>query len=319
MLRSAIEAHGGWLFKHTGDGVCAAFTSACRGCTAAVEAQRHRRSVDGSRDRRGGGARDDYLGPVLNRVARVMAAGHGQILVAGSTALLRAPDLLDLGEHRLRDLSGTERLYQVVADGLGDTFPPLRTMDTTPGNVTQPATSFVGRGRGREVAGLLRAHRLVTLTGVGSVGKTRLALQVAAGWWRTSRRDLAGRAGPVGDGQAVPEAVAGVLGVTTSRARRRPTRSHARSAGVGCCSWWTTASTCSTPPPTLSRPSLPHDDDHGAGDLAGGPAGQRRAGAAGPLLGTDEGPGSAAVQLFVERARSVNPRSSWATRPPRRR
>ena len=91
VLRSAIEAQGGWLFKHTGDGVCAAFASAPAALTAAVEAQRHLALpvrmglATGEAEDRG----DDYLGPVLNRVARVMAAGHGgQILVAGSTAAL---------------------------------------------------------------------------------------------------------------------------------------------------------------------------------------------------------------------------------------
>ena len=110
VLRSAIEAHGGWLFKHTGDGVCAAFGSARAAIDAAVEAQQRlglpvRMGVaTGEAERRG----EDYFGPVLNRTARVMAAGHGgQILVAASTAAVVAGvDLIDLGEHRLRDLSG---------------------------------------------------------------------------------------------------------------------------------------------------------------------------------------------------------------------
>ena len=90
---------------------------------------------------------EDYFGPALNRAARVMAAGHGgQILVAASTAAL-APGgrLVDLGEHRLRDLSGAEHLYQVRADGLRAEFPPLRTLDAVPGNLPVLATSFVGR------------------------------------------------------------------------------------------------------------------------------------------------------------------------------
>ena len=220
MLRSAIEAHGGWLFKHTGDGVCAAFGSARAAIDAAVEAQQtlglpvRMGIATGEAERRG----DDYFGPVLNRTARVMAAGHGgQILVAASTAaVVSGVDLVDLGEHRLRDLSGVEHLFQVRADGLRVEFPPLRTLDAVPGNLPVQTTSFVGRDvEVKELAELVRAHRLVTLTGVGGVGKTRLAVQVAAelagefpdGVWLV---ELA----PVGDPAAVPDAVAAALGVT---------------------------------------------------------------------------------------------------------
>jgi hypothetical protein len=126
---------------------------------------------------------NDYFGPALNRTARVMSAGHGgQILVAAATAAL-APDrdLIDLGVYRLRDLSGAEHLFQLRADGLRSEFPPLQTLDATPGNLPVLTTSFVGRTREvKEVMELVRAHRLVTLTGVGGVGKTRLGLQVAA-------------------------------------------------------------------------------------------------------------------------------------------
>src|SRR6516162_1212574 len=121
VLAWAVEAHRGWLFKHTGDGVCAAFGSARAAIDAAVAAQRRlelpvRMGVaTGEAACRG----DDYFGPVLNRTARVMAAGHGgQILVAGSTAaLVSGVEMLDRGEHRLRDLSGVEHLFQVRADG----------------------------------------------------------------------------------------------------------------------------------------------------------------------------------------------------------
>ena len=109
VLRNAIEAHGGWLFKHTGDGVCAAFASPRSAVDAAIAAQRAlqlpvRMGVaTGEAEVRDG----DYFGTVLNRAARVMAAGHGgQILVAESTAtLLTGVDLLDLGSRRLRDVS----------------------------------------------------------------------------------------------------------------------------------------------------------------------------------------------------------------------
>jgi predicted ATPase len=221
VLGVVIDSHGGWIFKHTGDGVCAAFSSASDAIGAAVDGQRRlalpvRMGIaTGSVELRG----DDYFGPALNRTARVMGAGHGgQILVAAPTAALAAgEDLIDLGAHRLRDLSGAEHLFQVRADGLRSVFLPLRTLDATPGNLPVLTTSFVGRtSEVKEVVELVRAHRLVTLTGVGGVGKTRLALQVAAeltgefldGVWLI---ELA----PVVDPGAVPDAVATALGVTT--------------------------------------------------------------------------------------------------------
>ena len=220
VLRAAIESHDGWLFKHTGDGVVAAFSSPAGAIEAAVTAQRDldlpvRMGIaTGEAERRG----DDYFGPALNRTARIMGAGHGgQILVGASTAeLVDGFDLLDLGEHRLRDLSRTQHLFQVRAEGLRDSFPPLKTLDTAPGNLPSQVTSFIGRERDVvEVVEALREHRLVTLTGVGGVGKTRLALEVAAdlapefpdGIWLI---ELA----PVGDPDAVPDAVASVLGIT---------------------------------------------------------------------------------------------------------
>ena len=214
-----MEAGGGWLFKHTGDGVCAAFSSAPEALAAAVDAQRRlglpvRMGVGtGTAELRG----DDYFGPALNRAARVMAAGHGgQILVGAATAALAEGfDLVDLGEHRLRDLSGLHRIFQVRAEGLRAQFPPLRTLDALPGNLPAQATSFVGRRTAVEdVVRAVRTHRLVTLTGVGGVGKTRLALQVAGellpefpeGVWLV---ELA----PVGDPATLPDVVATVLGV----------------------------------------------------------------------------------------------------------
>jgi predicted ATPase len=220
VLRSAIEASGGWLFKHTGDGVCAAFGSARAAIESAVEAQRRlgvpvRMGVaTGEVDESDG----DYFGPTVNRAARVMAAGHGgQILVAASTAsVVDGIELVDLGEHRLRDLSGPTRLFQVRAEGLAVEFPRLRTMDAVPGNLPLQVTGLVGRDVDvRELAELARRHRLVTLTGVGGVGKTRLAVHLAAelagefpdGVWLV---ELA----PVGDPDAVPDAVAAALRIT---------------------------------------------------------------------------------------------------------
>jgi predicted ATPase/class 3 adenylate cyclase len=219
-LRKAIEAHGGWLFKHTGDGVCAAFSSPKAAVDAAVAAQRALQLpvrmglATGEAELRDG----DYFGAVLNRAARVMAAGHGgQILLADSTAvLLSGVDLLDLGPRRLRDVPTPVRVFQVRAPGLQTDFPALRALDTSPGNLRPATTSFIGReSEVAEIAAALRAHRLVTLTGVGGVGKTRLASEVAAhladefpdGVWFF---ELAA----VTDPAAVPDAVAAVLGIT---------------------------------------------------------------------------------------------------------
>jgi hypothetical protein len=219
-LRTAIEAHDGFLFSHTGDGVVAAFASPKAAVHAAIEAQRtlelpvRMGLATGEAELRDG----DYFGTVLNRAARVMAAGHGgQILVADSTAgLLSGVDLVDLGPRRLRDVPIPVGVFQVQAEGLRTEFPPLRALDTTPGNLRPATTSLIGRTTEiAEIQAAVKAHRLVTLTGVGGVGKTRLALEVAAGLadefpdgaWVF---ELAA----VTDPAAVPEAVAAVLGIT---------------------------------------------------------------------------------------------------------
>ena len=185
VLRTAIDDHGGFLFKHTGDGVCAAFSSPKAAVDAAIAAQQALQLpvrmgiATGEAELRDG----DYFGAVLNRAARVMAVGHGgQVLVADSTAvLLSGADLVDLGPRRLRDVPMPLGLFQVQAEGLRMEFPPLRALDTTPGNLLPAATSLIGReSEVSEIKGAVKAHRLVTLTGVGGVGKTRLAIEVAA-------------------------------------------------------------------------------------------------------------------------------------------
>jgi predicted ATPase len=218
--RSAISGHGGFVFKHTGDGVCAAFGLAQNAVVAAVEAQGRLRLpvrvgiATGAAELRDG----DYFGPPLNRAARVMAAGHGgQILVAASTAaLLEGVDLADLGEHRMAGLSGLLRVFQVRAEGLRARFPPLRTAEAVPGNLPVELTTFVGRAAEiAELAAVVGGNRLVTLTGVGGVGKTRLALQVAR---RLARKFPDGvwlvELAPLGDPVALPDVVATSLGVT---------------------------------------------------------------------------------------------------------
>jgi hypothetical protein len=124
----------------------------------------------------------DYFGAVLNRVGRVMAAGHGgQVLLADSTAgLLSGVDLVDLGPRRLRDLPTPVGVFQVRAAGLRTEFPALRALDASPGNLRAATNSLIGReSEVAELQAAVKAHRLVTLTGVGGVGKTRLALEIA--------------------------------------------------------------------------------------------------------------------------------------------
>jgi predicted ATPase len=220
VLREVIQAHGGWFFKHTGDGVCAAFSSPRSAVDAAVDAQRKLQLpariglATGEAELRGG----DYFGAVLNRAARVMAAGHGrQILAADSTAgLLNGVDLLNLGLRRLRDLPHPVGLFQVCAPGLQTEFPPLRSVDTSRGNLKRAVTSFVGRESDvAELQASVRGHQVVTLTGVGGVGKTRLAIEAGRrladefpdGVWLF---ELAAVTEP----SAVPDAVAAVLGIT---------------------------------------------------------------------------------------------------------
>jgi predicted ATPase/class 3 adenylate cyclase len=219
-LREAIEASKGSVFNYTGDGMCAVFTSPRAAVDAAVAAQRalelpvRMGIATGEAELRG----DDFFGSVLNRTARIMSAGHGgQILLDGATAgLLSGFDIISLGARRLRDITKPVELFQVQAPGLRSDFPPLKTVDPTPGNLRPRSTSFIGRETElAELETALKAHRLVTLTGVGGVGKTRLALEAAAqsaidfpdGVWVT---ELAA----VGDPAAVPEAVAAVLGIT---------------------------------------------------------------------------------------------------------
>jgi predicted ATPase len=320
ILRGAIEAHGGWLFKHTGDGVCAAFGSPRSAVDAAVAAQRElelpvRMGIaTGEAELRDG----DYFGAVLNRAARVMAAGHGgQILLAESTAgLLSGVDLLDLGPRRLRDLPTPVGVFQVRAAGLRTDFPPLRALDASPGNLRPATTSFIGReSEVAEVAAALRAHRLVTLTGVGGVGKTRLATEVAGkladefpdGAWFF---DLAA----VTDPAAVPDAVAAVLGIT-----QQPGKSVANSVAAALegrvrllvidnCEHVRDAAA------DLVEAILAHSatvrivatsrEGLGVADEQLWPV---------PSLDVGAGIDSAAVNLFVERARSVAPRFATTT------
>ncbi len=233
-MRAAIAAHGGYVFKTIGDAFCAAFARPEDAVSAMYDAQRALcaedfSAVDGLRVRvaiHTGTAdeRDrDYFGPAVNRVARLLAIAHGgQVLVSGVTSeLVRGSlppqaGLRDLGEHRLKDLSRPERVYQLTGPELAADFPPLRSLGSRPNNLPVRLTSFVGREREvEEIAALVAGHRLVTLVGSGGIGKTRTSLQVAEhlpddfadGIWFVELAPLAG-------GDLVPDTVARTLGLT---------------------------------------------------------------------------------------------------------
>jgi predicted ATPase/class 3 adenylate cyclase len=232
IVRSAIETHGGRVVKTTGDGAHAAFTTASDAIDAAVAAQlalgaeewpvpgglRVRMGVHtGPAELREG----DYYGTAVNRAARIMSVAHGGQVVMSHAAqeLVRdeAVEVLDLGEHRLKDLGQAERLFQVVHPELVREFPPLRSLDAFTTNLPTLRTSFVGRvAELAAVRDVLVDARLVTLTGTGGVGKTRLAVQVAAemitefpdGVWLVELATVA-------DPDAVPDAVAATVGLVT--------------------------------------------------------------------------------------------------------
>jgi predicted ATPase/class 3 adenylate cyclase len=201
LIRAVIGEHGGHVFKTIGDAFCAAFTSAPDAVAAAAEAQRRLQAepwgdIDplrvrmalhtGMTEERDG----DYFGPPLNRVARLLSAGHGgQVLLSRATyelvrdVPLEGTGLVDRGEHRLKDLIRPERVFQLTGPDLPTELLPLATLDARPNNLPLQSTPLLGRER--EVAAarerlLSDDVRLLTLTGPGGTGKTRLSLQVAA-------------------------------------------------------------------------------------------------------------------------------------------
>ncbi|HWI00685.1 MAG TPA: AAA family ATPase, partial [Propionibacteriaceae bacterium] len=201
ILLTAVTGAGGQVVKTTGDGLMAVFGSAADAVRACLAGQRGLMEASwpetgvlrvrmglhsGEAQLRG----DDYFGPAVIRGARIMAVGHGgQVLLSGVSAALVAdqlPDgaaLVDLGAHRLKDLGRPEELFQLVHPALPREFPPLVTLDRRPNNLPTLASTFIGRDTElREIRARIEQEsvRLLTLTGPGGTGKTRLALRVAA-------------------------------------------------------------------------------------------------------------------------------------------
>jgi predicted ATPase/class 3 adenylate cyclase len=240
LLRAAIETNGGVVFKTMGDAFCAAFPTAPQALEAAQMVQQSLRQVKvgigsdlmlkvrmalhtGTAEQRDG----DYFGQPLNRVARLLAIGHGgQILLSQTTydlsrdVLPTEASLKDLGQHRLKDLTHPEQIWQMLHPDLPADFPPLRSLDNPllPNNLPRQITSFVGREKEIEdIKERIKTAPLLTLTGSGGCGKTRLSLQVAAevldsfpdGVWLV---ELA----PLSDPALVPQTVAEVVSVRES-------------------------------------------------------------------------------------------------------
>ncbi len=235
LLGTTISEHGGTVFKTVGDAFCAAFATAPSAVNAAIVIQRALADEQwgeigpirvriaihvGDAEERDA----DYFGPAVNRVARLLSTGHGGQVLLSHTAseLVRdnlpgVAQLRDLGEHRLKDLTRPERIFQLVTPDLPTEFPSLNTLTRRLHNLPRQPTPFLGREREvGEIAELLQRTevQLVTLTGPGGTGKTRLSLQAAAevvdafadGVWFV---ELASLTDPV----LVPNAIAGVLGV----------------------------------------------------------------------------------------------------------
>jgi predicted ATPase/class 3 adenylate cyclase len=234
LLRAAFVANGGHEQSTQGDSFFVLFDSARSAVRAAIEGQRAlanepwpdgvavpvRMGLHSGEALLGGG---DVVGYDVNRAARIAGAAHGgQIVVSDAVRSLAGAgsdgtfELRDLGEHRLKDLLAPERLAQVVAEDLRTEFPPIHSLDARPNNLPTQLTSFVGRETELEEAlRLLSGTRLLTLTGPGGIGKTRLSLQIAAaasddfpdGIWFVPLE-------PVRERELVAPTVARVIGVT---------------------------------------------------------------------------------------------------------
>jgi predicted ATPase/class 3 adenylate cyclase len=239
ILRASAAAHGGYVYKMIGDAFQIAFATALDALKAAVHAQRELQAEawgehgplrvrmglhTGVTEER----EDDYVGPILNRLGRLLSVSHGgQILLTQATHELvyewlpEGVNLRDLGQHRLKDLVMAEHIYEVTGSGLLSNFPMIKTLDSFPHNLPLQLTSFVGREKEIvQVKRLLLGDRFVTLTGPGGTGKTRLAVQVAAellelfpdGVWLVELASLA-------DPLLVPQTIAATLEIRESSGR----------------------------------------------------------------------------------------------------
>jgi predicted ATPase/class 3 adenylate cyclase len=234
ILQSTVEANNGYVFQIIGDAFCAAFHTASDALHAAIDGQ-HRLQTEvwgdmpikvrmgihtGEAELQAKGDYHGYL--AMSRVQRLMSAGHGgQVLISLATESLlkgQLPDqisLKDMGERRLKDLIQPEHIYQLVIPNLPSDFPPLKTLDIYRHNLPAQTTSFIGREQEiAEVKRELEKHRLVTLTGSGGTGKTRLSLQVAVdlldhfqhGIWFI---ELA----PLTDADLIPQTILSAIGI----------------------------------------------------------------------------------------------------------
>src|SRR5215216_6143580 len=240
IMRNAIELNDGYIFQIIGDAFCAAFHTAGDALRSAAKSQidlhteywgdaptKVRMGMHtGKAEIQENGEYHGYL--AMSRIQRLMSAGHGgQVLISAVTQELLLEELpenislRDLGERRLKDLIRPEHIYQLVIPSLPVDFPPLKTLDAYRHNLPVQLTSFIGRQKEmEEIKQSILTHRLVTLTGSGGTGKTRLSLQVAAdlaeqfadGVWFV---ELA----PVSDPELIPKTILSAFGIIEQQGR----------------------------------------------------------------------------------------------------
>ena len=238
--RQTLADNGGHELRTEGDSFFIVFGTALQACAGAAAVQK---ALHAHQWPEGGAVRvrigvhtgeatlvgNEYLGLDVHRAARVAAAGHGgQVLLSETTralvdhALPTGLTLKDLGVHRLKDLAQPERLFQLTIEGLPDNFPALKTLEATPNNLPTQLTSFIGRDdQVREAQQLLERSRLLTLTGPGGTGKTRLSLQIAAGVLDQFRDGVYFvPLSAIHDPELVPSAIARALAISTTGSRR---------------------------------------------------------------------------------------------------
>jgi predicted ATPase/class 3 adenylate cyclase len=238
--RQALATHGGHELRTEGDSFFIVFESALDACAGAAAVQRmlaEHAWPDGGQIRVRIGLHtgeatlvgNEYLGLDVHRAARVAAAGHGgQVLVSETTralvdnALPPGLTLKDLGMHRLKDLAQPERLFQLIVEGLPEDFPALKTLEATPNNLPTQLTSFIGRDdQVRDARQLLARSRLLTLTGPGGTGKTRLSLEIAANLLDQFADGVYFvPLSAIHDPELVPSAIAQALALSTTGSRR---------------------------------------------------------------------------------------------------